>query len=91
MVPALSDITMLGYIFHVVDKLRDAMVCYEEAINVNPADLSAHEGLMKSYLKLGNWYQALSHTPVHSGKDNSLLTSKLLSYKVRPPCVAMCF
>ena len=71
------------------DKLRDAMVCYEEAININPTDLSAHEGLMKSYLDLGNWYLALSHKPSIPNTDDSLLNSKLLPYKVNR-CSLIC-
>lgn len=62
------------------------MVCYEEAISISPTDLSAHEGLMKCYLNLGNWYLALSHTAANTGnEDNTLLTVKLNSYKVSRP------
>lgn len=67
------------------------MVCYEEAININPTDLSAHEGLMKSYLDLGNWYLALSHKPSIPDTDDSLLSSKLVSYKVRRTIISVLY
>ena len=67
------------------DKLRDAMVCYEAAIDIDPSDLTAHEGLMKCHLSLGDWYMALSHVPSAANPaDTSLLHSRLLPYKASP-------
>jgi len=67
-------------VFLISDKLRDAMVCYEEAVNTDACDLTAHHGLMKSYLALGHWYLALTHSPCHDSANP--LSQSLLPHQI---------
>ncbi|XP_074649776.1 serine/threonine-protein kinase ATR-like [Tubulanus polymorphus] len=44
-----------------IGQLQDATACYEQAIKLQPNDLSLHQGLLKCFMDLGQLNKALTH------------------------------